>query len=454
MSILSQIQAHAPELLVFLAWIVHSPMPSAAVRDANRRLGLLALALAMTVAALRVFQVPGVHPWPATSTLWEWARVDRFSALFQFALSWSAFAAIAMRRQHAAVILGFTWTACLAVSSVHLFLTLAAVAAAFRFLAAAAHGEEPHRPPRLTLLVFVFAIASLALSCSALHYSGLSIGMSQDWLDQSAGGGLAAWTILSASLAWLGQWALRNSNQRSHQVSAAPVLLFAVWLRLTTALFAGVVEGSSAEVGNDTMRLVQSLVIVAALFMAIRVFKSGGAATSDLPANPWQARIAASVPLQVALWLIASVTLEQNAVTSAALAALVFALATPALMSFVSSVDSSPESGRGRRLATALWWIALLAWLGMPMTAGAHSRWLMLTSLYELGELWLVGTAAVISLVMMARLLPTAINGQIRSESRVSGLLISVAALLLVAGFLYPAFLHSLTEVGNDVIFW
>lgn len=435
MSLLAQLQAHTPELLLLAAWLIK-----------DRRVCLSALLLALAVTVLRVFPHDALPAWSTTTTLGGWAMADRMSALFQALLCWTGLAVVWQGHQHWRAVVATVLASMVAVVSMNMALTIAAIAAAIHFATSSLASEERPSPPRVSLLVFGFGAVVLAVACSSLSYRGLAIGMSNEWLEETASRALAAWTLLAVGLIAVGHWALRhaaaidaNPQQRLFVLAAVPIALFAVWLRLSTTLFSGVVEGSVLQPNQGLMGLVQALMVIAALLFLVRSFRA------SRTAEDWLGQLAAAVPLHVALWLLAVLALNQLAITHAAYAVLIFGISAVAL------ARPAADASRWLRLS---WLILVLSWIGMPPTAGFHQRWLLAQSLLSQDQVALAVIGVVITLLLMIRLLPAALDPRNHSETPSQQLFPVGAAALLVVGFLSLRYLASLEGVGRDAIFW
>jgi formate hydrogenlyase subunit 3/multisubunit Na+/H+ antiporter MnhD subunit len=442
MSWITTLQAHTPELLLLLAWLGQSRNNSAA----DRRLGLLGALLALALYAARVFPPTSALAWNPTATFGGITSVDRLAALMQLVLCWCGVTALWQGHRRPAEVLGFLFATGLAVASLDLALTIPAVIFAGSMLAASMSTDAKVSPPRVAIAILVTGAIGLAVACTGLSYRAMAIGMSQGWLEQSIGFKLAMWLWLSLGFISMGKWALIQSanqtaegSQRLFLLSAAPVALFAIWLRLSTALFSGVIEGSTLEPDQGLLERVQVWIVVVALLFLIRSFQHVRAASD------WLGQLAAAVPLQVGLWLLSALALNQEAVSQAAFALLIFSLAAAGL------ARPGNSSSRIHRLG---WILLLFAWIGLPPTAGFHHRWLLAQSLIPSGEILLPAAAAIFTLLLLVRLLPAAIEPESQSESGSSKLVTTLAATLLVLGFGSLTYLARLADVGKDAIYW
>jgi len=443
MSLIATLQAHAPEVLLLLAWFGQSRSPAT-----DRRLGLLGALLALALYTVRVFPPTSALTWHPSATFGGIASADRFAAFMQMVICWIGLAAIWQGHRRPAAVLGVLLATGVALSSLDLALTIPAIILVGSMLASSMTVEAKVAPPRVAVVILVTGAVGLAVACTGLSYRAMAIGMSQGWLEQSTGFKLAMWLWLSLGLISMGKWALIHglsqatpSSQRLFLLSAAPVALFGVWLRLSSALYSGVIEGSMLGQGQEFMDRVQAFVVVVALLFLIR------STLLNRAAQDWIGRIAAAVPLQVGLWLLSALAFNQESISQAALAVLIFGLATVGL--------ARPGNSRSHRLG---WVLLLFAWIGLPPTAGFHHRWLLTQSLIPYGQILLPAASVIFTLLLLVRLLPAALEPENQTESSSeagsSKLVTTVAATLLLLGFGTLSYLARLADVGRDAIYW
>lgn len=438
---LPTLQAMLPSLLLLLAWMARP-------RDCNndRRLSQFALLLVLVLCLHRIFPFDGGATWGAISVLGNHLSFDGFSALFVGLMSWLALGALQLNHSRPTPLIGSLFFAAVAFASLNFAFTMVAVVAFSYCLGNSLQSEERPPPPRLSLAVTAVAALALMAMAGGWSYLQLGIGMSQAWLDQGGGFMVFLWAVFSFGLMSVGRWAIQHgaslnasTSQRLFAIGAAPLALFAVWLRFSTALFAGVVQGNVLEVDQGLMGQVQGWLLLAIILLVLRSFRA------DRHAEDWMGHLAAAVPVQLGLWLLAAISLDQEAVYLAIFAMVVFSVAA------VGLARPAPDCARIWRLC---WGLLIAAWIGLPLTAGFHQRWLLGQDMLANGQFTLAAIAFFLSLLLLIRLLPTALDPRNHAEKAPSRLFPALAAAVLLAAFVRLDYLNGLAKAAQNAIFW
>jgi NADH:ubiquinone oxidoreductase subunit 2 (subunit N) len=467
MDLLVDLRSHVAELILLVLWIAlhFAQGGSHSKSNANRRLaqlGLIVIAI-LCVTRLGDFSAFNLATGSSTLTFGEWMVADRLGALYQLLLAFTAFAAVKLRPKQSdgessaflSALVGVVACGSIALSSFHLATTFFGVCGAVIFASQLNSNSAKARDtdvvasaklPRAGLLIFGFGLLSLAVSSAGLGYRQIAIATSQGWLDETLGGQLAAWAMLSVGLLMLGRALLSDVAQtqaRSQQLMASvgiPVLMFGVWLRLTTSMYSGLVQGSPLNSDGGALQLLQNLIfLVAALCLIF-----GAKALKN--ASGCMAQLAACTPIHVALLLAASFSLGQSGVEMSGFYAVIYTLA---------GVGAWAGLGLRSRWAALLWTAVILAWVGLPPTAGMHVRWAIGQELLAGGHLWLAILIALSSLWMLLHLVPHISKAfDAKTSSPGSRLLLVACGGALLWGFASLRLLSFLPFTGQDAVFW
>jgi len=466
MDLLVDLRSHVAELILLVLWIaLHFAKGGKSTSNANRRLAQLGLVVVAILGVTRLGDFSTFHltRWSSTLTFGEWMVADRLGAFYQLLLVFAAFAAVKLRSKQAkgdnaaywSNLIGVVASGSIALSSFHIVTTLFGVCGAVIFASrlnvnsAKANDSDvvaSANLPRAGLLVFGFGLLSLVVSSGGMGYRQIAIATSQGWLEESLGGQLAAWTLISVGLLMLGRGLLAaaaETQSRSQQLMASvgmPVLFIGVWLRLTTSMYSGLVQGSALHPEAGALQLLQNLIFLVAtlcLIFGAKALKSASGCLSQL---------AACTPIHVAILLVASFNLGQSGVELSGFYAVIYTLA---------GIGAWAGYGLRSRWAALLWTTVILALVGLPPTAGLHVRWALGLELLASGHIWMAILVVLSSLWMLLHLVPHISKAfDDKSTSTGSRLLLVACGAALLWGFGSLRLLSFLPFMGQDAVFW